>query len=371
MEHPEIVYRMAFAAVRGMNRTLATALLERCGSEKEFFMLPPTRLSSLMGHESKIFALDYRRKLVDEAAKELDFVECHNVATRYFTDEDYPRRLHEAVDAPLMLYTLGEADLNTGAIVGIVGTRHCTAYGAQMTDELITGLKELLPVEPLIVSGLAFGVDVSAHNGALQNGLPTAAVLAHGLNTIYPAQHRSVAAEMVRNRGILVTDYRSTDAIHKGNFLARNRIVAGLCDCLVVVESAEKGGALVTANIAVAYNRDVFAVPGRAADRYSRGCNRLIARNVAQLVTSAEDIVEAMRWPRSEKQEAIQQELFPQLSPEETAVSDYLVERGEATLNELSVAAGMPVGKLMAVMIDMEFRNLVISIPGGRYRPAR
>lgn len=371
MEHPEIVYRMAFAAVKGMNRTLATALLERCGSEREFFILPATRLSSLMGHDSKIFGADYRRKLVEEAVKEHDFVECHNVSTRYFTDDDYPRRLHEAVDAPLMLYTLGNADLNAGAAVGIVGTRHCTPYGAQMTADLISGLKELLPVEPLIVSGLAFGVDVSAHKEALHNGLPTAGVLAHGLNTMYPAQHRNVAAEMVRKGGILVTDYRSTDAIHKGNFLARNRIVAGLCDCLVVVESAEKGGALVTANIAAAYNRDVFAVPGRAADRYSRGCNKLISRNIAQLVTSAEDIVEAMRWPRREKQEATQPELFPQLSQEETAVTDYLARRGEATLNELSVASGLPVGKLMAVMIDMEFRNLVITIPGGRYRPAR
>lgn len=371
MQHPPTVYRMAFSSVRGMNRTLAEALLARCGSEQEFFMLPATRLASLMGHESKIFAADYRNKLLAEAVKEYDFTECHQVSARYFTDPDYPARLHEAVDAPLMIYTLGEADLNSSAVIGVVGTRHMTSYGADFTRRLISGLADIMTVKPLIVSGLAFGVDVTAHKAAIDCGLPTVAVLAHGLNTMYPAQHRSIAAEMVRGGGMLITDYRSSDAVHKGNFLARNRIVAGLCDCLVVVESAERGGALVTANIASGYNRDVFAVPGRATDRYSQGCNKLIARNIAQLITSAEDLVEAMRWPVRPREEARQAELFPELTPEEQAVSDYLVSRGEAQLNELSVAVGIPIGKLMAVMVDMEFKGLVTAIPGGRYLASR
>lgn len=372
MDLPVTVYQMAFASLRGINAELASLLLERCGSEREFFELPARRLADLVGRESRIFDANYRQKTLDEATREYDFVELNHIRTCYFTDPDYPQRLREAVDAPLMLYSIGSADLNSRAVVGIVGTRHMTPYGADFTRRLVSDLKELMTVEPLIVSGLAFGIDVAAHNAALSESLPTAAVLAHGLNTIYPAPHRQVAAEMVHRGGMLLTDYRSIDQIHKGNFLARNRIVAGLCDCLVVVESAAKGGALVTANIAAGYNRDVFAVPGRTGDRYSAGCNSLISRHIAQLITSAEDLVAAMRWPVCRRaEEAVQKELFPALSPDEQTVVNYLDAHGEATLNRLSVDTAIPIGKLMAVMIDLEFKNLVIAIPGGRYRPSR
>jgi DNA processing protein len=216
---------------------------------------------------------------------------------------------------------------------------------------------------------LAYGIDIAAHTASLRHKVPTVAVLAHGLNTIYPASHRNVAADIARGGGMLVTDYRSIDAIHKGNFVARNRIVASLCDCLVVAESADKGGALITAGIADSYGRDVMALPGRTSDKYSAGCNRLISNNVAALVESADDIIKAMRWtPKVE--EGFQTTLSMELTAEEQAVVDYLSQHDEAQINQLCVALNSSVSKLMALLIEMEFKGLILTYPGGRYRLA-
>ncbi len=268
-----------------------------------------------------------------------------------------------------MLYGLGNADLNPPASIAIVGTRHATPYGTAFVDALIKRLAQRMAIKPLIVSGLAFGIDIAAHRAALREGLPTAAVLAHGLNTIYPAQHRTTAVEIARSEGMLLTDYRSCDPIHKGNFLARNRIVAGLVDCLIVVESAAKGGALITARIADSYSRDVFAVPGRLGDKFSAGCNKLIARSRAHLITGADDLIEAMQWPVREEETA-QLSLFPELSPADQAIIDLLSERGEARPAEIALALGQPIGKIMAALVDLEFKGRAIAFPGGLYRPA-
>lgn len=371
MELPDnLVYRMAFAALRGINFVLAEEFLLRLGTEQAFFEASERSLSALNGGvRSKLFDRTYRDELLATAHKELDFVAANSIATLYHTDDSYPYRLREAEDAPLMLYGLGHADLNTPVSIGIVGTRHATAYGTGFVDSLITALARKLTVKPLIVSGLAFGIDIAAHRAALREGLPTIAVLAHGLNTIYPAQHRATAVEIARSGGMLLTDYRSSDPIHKGNFLARNRIVAGLVDCLIVVESAAKGGALITARIADGYSRDVFAVPGRLGDRYSAGCNRLIATSRAHLITGADDLIESMGWPVREE-EPTQLELFPALSPGDQAIIDLLAERGEARPAEIAIALGLSVGKVMAALIDLEFNGRVIAFPGGLYRPA-
>ncbi len=223
----------------------------------------------------------------------------------------------------------------------------------------------------MIVSGLAYGIDVAAHLAAISAGLPTVGVLAHGLNTIYPASHRDIAARMIRSGGMLLTDYRSSDNIHKGNFLARNRIIAGLCDCVVVVESDTHGGSLVTARLASAYSRDVFALPGRTSDRYSRGCNHLISSCIASLLTSYDELIDSMRW-RRRVSEGEQGELFsdtpPGLSPEEQAIIDIITTRGDATINELTASIDIPTPRLMGMLVDMEFRSLIAAIPGGRYR---
>ena len=251
-----------------------------------------------------------------------------------------------------------------------------TIFGTQYVElpqvegvPLVADLSSRLEEPLTVVSGLAFGIDAAAHSASLKNKVPTVGVLAHGLNTIYPAQHRSMAAEIIRSGGALVTEYPSSARIHKGNFLARNRIVAALADCVVVAESAERGGALVTARLASGYSRDVFALPGRSSDPYSAGCNRLIAADSAALITDASDLISRMMWNEKPQQPA-QPALFRELTPAEQSVIDVLTELGEASLNRLATASGVSIGLLMSMLVDMEFRGLILSFPGGKYRLA-
>lgn len=364
-----LVNRIAFSRLKGINALLAEDILARTGSEKEFFRCPEKRLSALMGYGNKVFDDGYRVGLLEASRREADFIATSGIRPLYFADEDYPSRLRHCEDAPLMLYSLGDIDYNDGLIISIVGTRHATPYGIDFTNKLIAELATKVAKGVTVVSGLAFGVDITAHRQAIKEGLKTVAVLAHGLNTIYPSVHRADAAKMVHEGGGLLTEYGSDSPVHKGNFIARNRIVAGMCDCLVVAESAEKGGALITAKLAFDYQRDVFALPGRTSDRYSRGCNKLIARNVAVLVQDADQLIEAMGWPVKEEGVA-QPTLFPQLSEQEQAVVDFLTTLGEATINRLSVGVDISVGRLTALLINMEFKGLVIKYPGGKYRLA-
>lgn len=364
-----LVYRIAFASLKGVNRTLAGEILSRVGSEEDFFCATDSVLSSIMGVRSKIFESSYRENLLEKAKKEADFVAAHSITPYYFADPDYPARLDDCEDAPLMLYATGRCDLNKSVTIGIVGTRHATPYGIDFTEKVVKALAEEVEEPPVIVSGLAFGIDIAAHKAALKYGLPTVGVLAHGLNTIYPAQHRQTAVNIIRSNGMLLTEYTSADAVHKGNFVARNRIVAGLCDCILVAESAMKGGALITAGLATDYNRDVFALPGRISDKYSAGCNKLIATNSAALISDPSDLIDAMGWQRK-LQQSEQQNLFQALTPEEQAVVEYLTEKGEARVNQLSIALNISVGKLMALLIDMEFKGLLLSYPGAKYRLA-
>lgn len=361
-------YKVAFSSLRGLTAALAREILARVGDERHFFEMSERQLSAVMGCRSRLFDESLRREAIVAGERELDFINKGNVRPLYFADNDYPARLGACDDAPAMLYVLGNTDFNNGRIVSIVGTRHITPYGMSFIRDFVADLHSQVD-DLTIVSGLAYGVDVAAHREALACGVPTAGVLAHGLTTIYPAVHRSVAVEMTRSGGALVTEYRSDAPVHKGNFLARNRIVAGLCDCLVVVESARKGGALVTARIASGYDRDVFAVPGRAGDVYSEGCNRLIMGNTAAMITSATDLVDAMGWPRREA-EGEQLGLPLELSPEQKAVVDYLAVHEDAVINRMSVDLDRPIAKLMALLVDMEFSGLVLNLPGGRYRLA-
>ncbi len=363
----QLAYRIAFASLRGITPEMAMEILARTGGEEGFFACTDSALAGVLGIGARRFSADVRAKALEEAVREEEFLMRGGVKATYFTDPDYPQRLGQCEDAPLMLYSLGDCDLNGGYFLSIVGTRHATPYGIGFVDELVRTLATQCAVPPVIVSGLAYGIDVAAHKAALREGLPTIGVLAHGLNTIYPAPHRDIAARMVRSGGMLLSDYRSVDTIHRGNFLARNRIVAGMCDALFVAESDIKGGALVTAKVAGAYNRDVFALPGRAGDRYSRGCNRLIATCGAQLLAEPEDLIQCMGWPVREA-DGVQQELFPELDADSQAVVDHLTAHGDSTLGDISVAIGMPVPRLMGLLVDMEFRSLIHVLPGGRYR---
>lgn len=367
---PQQIIRLAFASVKGMNPLFARHLLSKIGSERQFFTLSEKTLSSLLSLNSPILADGYRNDLLEKASKENDFIVANSIQPLFLDEEDYPQLLAECDDAPMVLHSLGQHNCNNGYLLSVVGTRHATPYGINFTERIIAELAEKVDRPVTIVSGLAFGIDVAAHNAAMKYGLPTIAVLAHGLNTIYPAQHRSIASNIIKSGGLLVTEYSSSDAIHKGNFLARNRIVAGLSHALLVVESAEKGGALITARIASDYQRDVFALPGRISDIYSRGCNNLISNHVAQLIQNADDIISAMRW-QTKSAKPVQKEMFAEpLSPNEQAIIQYLTANGEASINQLSVKCNIPVGKLTAILIDMELRGLILKFPGARYRLA-
>ena len=363
------LYQIAFSSLRGINRTLAEELLTRVESEERFFTLSHKELRDIIGFDNKLFDRKYRDEVLQKASSESEFIDRHNnIRTLYYTDPDYPARLANCEDAPIMLYCSGSCNLNAAHMVSIVGTRHATPYGNSFVTRLVEDLASSMD-DIVIVSGLAYGIDITAHRAALHCDIPTIAVLAHGLNTIYPAAHRNTAVEIAQSKGALITDYRSCDAIHRGNFIARNRIVAAISDCTIVAESAIKGGALITARLASGYCRDVFALPGRTSDTYSAGCNRLISSNIAALVTNTDDIISAMRWT-TRKTEGMQSELFIELSDEEQRVVDYLTLHGEAQINTLCVSVNIPIARLMGLLIDMEFKGLILSFPGSKYRLA-
>ncbi len=366
---PTTVGRIAFASLKGMKLAMARQLLERLPDESTFFSASATQLSAILGFGTKLLDSDLRASTLARAKEELRFTSASGIRPLYFTDPLFPHRLDNCDDAPALLYALGNCDLNCRHSVAIVGTRHATPYGTGFVDRLVADIAGQLP-GTLIVSGLAYGIDIAAHKAALRHGLPTAAVLAHGLSTIYPSSHRTVAAEIARSGGVLLTDYPHDAPVHRGNFLARNRIIAGLADCTIVVESAEKGGALVTAGIAQSYDRDVFALPGRTSDPYSKGCNHLIATNGAALIQSAADLINAMGWAHEKSSAGIQKELFNVYTEKEQKVIDYLTANGEAWINNLAVALNTPMHKLMALLVDMEFKGYIANYPGGRYRLA-
>ncbi|MBR6284518.1 MAG: DNA-processing protein DprA [Muribaculaceae bacterium] len=363
-----LLFRIAFASVRGMGIDLAHKILDVLPDEEAFFAIPERELRQLTGSSARMCGAAYRRSLLERAEREIMFIEQKNIRATYYTDPDYPRRLAEANDAPLMLYSTGDCDLNAPHIVSIVGTRHATAYGISFTDALVHDLGAAVP-GVVVVSGLAYGIDIAAHRASLKHQVPTVAVLAQGLNKIYPALHRRDAAEIVHRHGAVVTDYQSQDDIHKGNFLARNRIIAALSDCTIVVESAPSGGALVTASLAQSYNRDVMAVPGRVGDEFSRGCNKLIGSNRALSITSAQDVVEAMRWQSAlpSPTPPTQCELFPTLTADEQAVVDALRQHGDMHASQLADVLGKPVYKLMSILVDLDCQGIINTLPGCHY----
>lgn len=363
---------MAFASIRGMGYELAQRILDVIPTEQEFFAMPERELKAMLGGRSKVWERGYRDEVLRKAQEELKFVEDKHIKVLYFRDDDYPQRLAHASDAPILLYTTGNCNLNAKHMISIVGTRRSTHYGANFVDTLVEDLSGMLKDELVIVSGLAYGTDINAHRAAIKHGVPTVGVQACGLNKIYPAEHRSDAAHMVQSGGAIVSDYTSQDEIHRGNFLARNRIIAALSDCTVVAESAERGGSLVTASIAASYSRDVFALPGRVTDEYSKGCNRLIMNNQAAAITCALDLVKAMRWETRELPVMGKElELFPQLTTEQQKIVDTLRKQGDLHINDLAGLMGLPIYRLMATLIELDTMGIIATLPGSRYTMKR
>lgn len=360
-----MIARMAFAHTRNVCVGTAREFAARGVTPEDFFSMEAGQLAALTGLRSSFFDREYRYRALEQAAAEYDFVSDNRLRAIFYTDPDYPTRLLECDDAPAILYVAGRTSPQARHVVAIVGTRHCTTYGQSVTSRLVADLAEALD-DLLIVSGLAYGVDIAAHRAALKVGVPTGAVLAHGLNTVYPSDHRNEAVAMVREGGFLASEYRSCDPIHRGNFLARNRIVAGLADVTVVVESDLKGGAMTTAGIASAYQREVMAVPGRVFDTYSRGCNRLIAENRASIVRDAGDIIEACGWTRRPV-EGVQSTLALDISDEQRTVMHFVNDHPEATINEIAIAMGLTIPRMQSMLFEMEMSDLIVSIPGNRY----
>ena len=365
MSDSPLKYKIAFASIRGMGVELAQTLLDVIPNEEYFFNASQQELSTKLQTKNKIIESNYRQKLLHAAEDEVKFVLDHGISISYFTDSNFPVRLLNAPDAPILLYTKGSCDLNHKKIISIVGTRNASSYGTQFCETLVNDMANRLN-DVVIISGLAYGIDIAAHRAALANNIPTVAVLAHGLNTIYPAVHRGSAIEILKHGGMLVTDYSSQDVICRANFLARNRIVAGLSDCTIVVESAEKGGAMTTANIAASYNRDVFAVPGRINDQLSTGCNKLIKNNIASLITCLDDLVKAMGWEcRAETPK--QKELFPELRENESRIYNFIKEKNEIHINLIYAALKIPMPQLLISLVDLEFKGVITSHPGNKY----
>ena len=313
-------------------------------------------------------------KSLDDAMKraetEFEYARAHDIQMLCFGDADYPQRLAECDDAPLILFYKGTANLNMQRIICIIGTRRCTIQGQDLIRRFMADLRAMCP-EVLVVSGIAYGVDINAHRRALENGYPTVAVLAHGLDYLYPAYHKATARQMIQQGGLLTEFFTQTNA-DKMNFVRRNRIVAGLSDACILVESAAKGGGLITARLSRDYNRDVFAFPGRPGDHYSEGCNNLIRDNVASLINNAEDFVNAMRWNDDaalarQRAKGIERQLFPNLSEEETAVVNVLKNDNDQNINFLLVRTNMPINRLTAVLFELEMKGIIMAMAGGVY----
>lgn len=361
----ETRYQIALTRIKGMNLLLAKTLLDTVGRASDIFREKEKSLQNICKLQTSIFNPNAIQGAIDTADREMDFIEKNRITPLFFTDPEYPARLTECVDAPILLYYRGNADLNSPKILSIIGTRHATNYGRGFCQVLLQELSQSFP-DLIIVSGLAYGIDICAHREALNNKLQTVGILAHGMNTLYPATHRRTAAEMLLHGGLL-TEYSSQHSVHKGNFVARNRIVAGIADATLIVESAEKGGSLITAGIAESYHRDVFALPGNIQNEYSKGCNRLIRKNRAALITSAQDIAEAMCWNIPEKKSA-QISLFPELNDTETLLMNILEEKGECQINQLTITSNLPASQVLANLLELEFKGLVRPYPGGIYR---
>ena len=363
----DLKYKIAITLLPGIGSVKTRAILGHLRSLEAFFTERESALRRIPGIGDHLASHPARQKALEQAEKETQFVGKNRIRVSWFLDDDYPSRLKQCEDAPVLLYMQGNTGAEARKVLSIVGTRHATPYGIDHCNSIVEDLAAAYP-DLLIVSGLAYGIDVCAHKAALKHHLPTLAVLGHGLQMIYPASHRQVAQEIVR-QGALVTEYSTFHTPDKKNFIARNRIIAGLADATLVVESGEKGGALITADLANSYNRDVFALPGRAGDEWSKGCNRLIKKNMAALVEDASDLAWFLGWEmKNTKKQAVQKEMFLTLGQDEQLLLDILKEQKELSLDELAVLAGMPVSKTSALLLNLEFSGLVRNLPGNIYR---
>ena len=358
------LYEIALTLIPYIGVVNGKKLVAYCGGAEAVFRENKNALRQISGiHENVINGID-SKEVMTRAEEEMMFIEKNGIKPLFYLDKDYPKRLQHCHDSPMMLYYKGNADLNAEKTVGIVGTRNITDYGRYVVEKLI---EDLVTDNVMIISGLAYGVDAAAHRAALKYDLATVGVLGHGMQTIYPAENRKLSTSMIEKGGIL-TEFVSGTKPDRENFPQRNRIVAGMVDCLVVIESALKGGAMITAEIANSYDREVFAMPGRVGDIYSEGCNQLIKTNKANLLVSAADIRYVMRWDVDTKVVAKQMRLFRDFSEDEKKVMDVFAENNVVHIDDIIIGTDLSPSKIASILLSLEFDGVLTALPGKRYQ---
>lgn len=361
MLEEELLYVLALQRAKGIGDINAKKLISHCGNAKNVLNEKRKNLEKINGIGSQTIQHLFDTSNLKAAEKEADYLVKNNIEALYFQDKNYPEKLKHCIDGPILLFKDGDFNFEKTPIISIVGTRNITSYGRDFCERLIFDLKEY---NPLIVSGFAYGVDICAHKAAIKNGLTTIGVLAHGFEEIYPKSHKKYISEVHKNGGFL-TDFWHNDELIRENFLKRNRIVAGISEATIVIESADKGGSLVTADIANSYNRDVFAVPGRSTDIFSKGCNDLIKRNKAAILTSAKDLVEFLNWESNmTTPKVIQKQLFVELDENEQHIYNFLLKNGKELLDIISINCELPIYKTTSILFNLEMKGVVKPLPG-------
>lgn len=361
MQHSNLYYTLALLQVEGIGDIVAKKLINHCGSAQNVFETPKTKLKSIDGIGEVLLKKLKDQSVFEKAQKELDYIERENIQFSMFYDDDYPERLKHCIDGPTVLFSSGNIVLQQQKIISIIGTRQITSYGTEMCKKLI---EDLALLNPVIVSGFAYGVDIVAHQAAMDHNLQTIGVLAHGLNQMYPKTHKKYIAKMEQNGGFL-TEFWSTSNPDRENFVRRNRIVAGMAEATIVIESADRGGSLITATLANDYNRDVFAIPGRTSDKYSQGCNNLIKTQRAHLLTSAADLIYILNWELENKAaKTIQKKLFVTLDEEEQKVYDFLQKNGKELMDLIAINCEFPIYRISSILLNMELKGVVRPLPG-------
>jgi DNA processing protein len=365
---PEVLlkHKIALSLIPRIGDINARKLVSHFGGVEAIFQEPYRNLINIPGIGSGIARYISEKSYLKTAEKEAEYVIKHNIKTFFYLDNDYPYRLRQCDDSPVVFYFKGNCDLNSPKILSIVGTRNATSRGREQCDRIISGLAEDHP-DLIIISGLAYGIDIASHKAALSNNLQTIGILGHGFKTIYPSIHRSTAETILKTGGLL-TDFMSDILPERNNFLKRNRIIAGISDATLVVESGIKGGALITADMANSYNRDVFAIPGRPEDQWSAGCNSLIKSNKAALVESAEDIEYFLDWKHEKSKPPVQKTLFSELDETEQKIFELIMKEGEITIDHICRTLDIPINKLSSQLLQMEFKGLIKCYPGNVYR---
>lgn len=360
MSEQNIIYLLALLRVDGVGDIMAKKLLTHFGTAENVLNANPKQLAAIDGVGSVLLRNFKDKNIFEKAQREFDFIRDNDIDILSYQDENYPERLKHCIDGPVLLFSAGNISLKNRKIISIVGTRQITSYGTEFCRKLI---EDLAPLDPIIVSGFAYGVDIVAHQLAMENNLQTIGVLAHGLNQIYPKTHKKYMAKMEQNGGFM-TEFWSTSNPDKENFVRRNRIVAGMTEATIVIESADKGGSLITANMANDYNRDVFAVPGRITDKYSMGCNNLIKTQKANVLTSAADLIYILNWDITKENKPIQKQLFVTLDPDEQKVYDYLLKTGKELMDIIALHCDFPIYRISGLLLNMELKGVIRPLPG-------